>query len=163
MAKVAKLADDRQIRIILDGNETDELRQILWEHLPEFLDLFIRKNSEYGENAQVLGPAGQFADMWRKMGKLKTALWDGQEEKLVSEGVDEILRDLIGHCFLTLQQRSPMEKGEVDIEDQSCDKIKRNFTTEIIRLLASMADKNDEECELLGSEDLLNALKGEGS
>ena len=157
--------DNRHGRIVieLDGEESSELRGILLNHLVPFLTLFIQKNSEYGENAQVLGPAGQFADMWRKMGKLKTALWDGHEEKLVSEGVDEILRDLIGHCFLTLQQRTPVGTGEVDIEDQSCDKIKRNFTSEIIRLLASMADKNDKECKLLGSEDLLNALKGEGS
>ncbi len=94
------------VLISFNGDETPELRNILAEELPEFLELFIRKNAEYGENAQTLGPKGQFADLWRKVGKLKTGLWDGHEERLTSEGVDEILRDLIGHCLLTLQLRS---------------------------------------------------------
>ena len=92
--------------VSLNGDETDELRNILLQQLPEFLDLFIRKNREYGENAQTLGPKGQFADIWRKIAKLKTGLWEGKEDQLTSEGVDEILRDLIGHCLLTLSMRS---------------------------------------------------------
>lgn len=52
------------------------------------------------ENADVLGPRGQFADIWRKIWKLKKALWDGAT--LEGEQPREILLDLIGHCFLTI-------------------------------------------------------------
>lgn len=100
------------IVVELQGNETDELRDILLKELPEFLALFISKNQEYGENAQTLGARGQFADIWRKIAKLKTGLWDGNEDRLKSEGVDEILRDLIGHCFLTLRIRQAERDAE---------------------------------------------------
>jgi len=93
------------VLIQVGADNGKQLRDIVMKHLPEWAELFFRKNAEYGENASVLGDRGQFADMWRKMGKLKTAMWDGHEDKLVSEGVDEILMDLIGHCFLTLQIR----------------------------------------------------------
>lgn len=96
--------------IALQGGETKEMRDILTIQMPLFLELFIQKNKEYGENAQTLGPRGQFADIWRKIAKLKTGLWDGEEDKLTSEGVDEILRDLIGHCFLILSMRDRERK-----------------------------------------------------
>ena len=38
--------------------------------------------------------------------KLRTGMWDGDEHLLTSESVDEILLDMIGHCFLTLRMRS---------------------------------------------------------
>src|SRR6185503_1867367 len=57
-------------------------------------------NDNQNENHRVLGVRGQFADIWRKIGKLKKALWDGQP--LVGEQPREILMDLIAHCFLTI-------------------------------------------------------------
>lgn len=83
----------------------EQFERILRTSLPEFLDLFAAKNREYGNNADTLGPKGQFADIWRKIAKLKTGLWDDREEDLESESVDQILLDLIGHCFLTLDMR----------------------------------------------------------
>lgn len=72
--------------------------------LPEFLAHFSAKNADYSdaemEPHRVLGKAGQFSDIWRKIWKLKKALWDGKE--LTQESTREILLDLIGHCFLTL-------------------------------------------------------------
>jgi hypothetical protein len=59
---------------------------------------------------------GQFADIWRKIGKLKTALWDGRPDQLVSEDVDEVIRDLIGHCFITLNLLSTRHISEEDIQ-----------------------------------------------
>jgi hypothetical protein len=52
------------------------------------------------ENADVLGLPGQFAEIWRKIWKLKRALWDGS--RLVGEQPREILLDLIGHAFLAI-------------------------------------------------------------
>lgn len=56
--------------------------------------------SDGEENHRVLGVRGQFADIWRKIGKLKNALWDGRTLK--GEQPREILMDLIGHAFLTI-------------------------------------------------------------
>ncbi|QPL15068.1 hypothetical protein SEA_HAUNTER_54 [Microbacterium phage Haunter] len=98
------------VLISFNGHESDQLHDILAEHLPDMLDLFIKKNAEYGSGEQssgtYLGARGQFADIWRKIGKLKIGLWDGNEAQLTTESVDEILRDMIGHCFLALQLRA---------------------------------------------------------
>lgn len=99
---------------VWDGVDSSELIEIMTEHLPAWAELFARKNSEYQDNAGTaftLGERGQFSDMYRKMMKLKAAMWDGNESQLVSEGVDEIIKDLIGHCFLTLTMRARARGG----------------------------------------------------
>ena len=94
------------VTFTLWGEESDELRQMIVTHLPHWAELFQRKNSEYGGGAAFdLGERGQFSDMYRKMIKLKRAMWDENESVLTTEGVDEILMDLIGHAFLTLVMR----------------------------------------------------------
>lgn len=100
--------DAIHISYTLWGDESEELREIVAGHLPAWAELFARKNSEYQDGsggAFTLGERGQFSDMYRKMIKLKAALWDGNESQLTTEGVEEILMDLIGHCFLTLEMR----------------------------------------------------------
>lgn len=90
----------------------------------DFLRLFEARSREYGDHAFVLGARGQFADMSRKMGKLKKGIWDGDHDSLTSEDAYEIVSDLLGHCFLTLQclrkegvsrrkERGAMESGTV--------------------------------------------------
>jgi hypothetical protein len=100
---------EHRVTFTLWGWETEQLRQIMIHHLPEWARLFASKNAEYGAGNQAsgtaLGQRGQFADIWRKIGKLKTGIWDGNEDQLTSESVDEILLDLIGHCFLALHMR----------------------------------------------------------
>lgn len=104
------------VLIHFNGDESDQLHDILAEHLPDMLELFIKKNAEYGSGEQssgtYLGARGQFADIWRKIGKLKIGLWDGNEDQLTTESVDEILRDMIGHCFLALQLRELARRQE---------------------------------------------------
>jgi hypothetical protein len=79
----------------------EQAKRIITTDLPEFVRHFVGKNIHYGpDNANVLGPAGQFADIWRKIGPLKRALWEGAE--LTGEQPPEICRDLIGHSFLTI-------------------------------------------------------------
>jgi hypothetical protein len=72
--------------------------------LPEWWNLFVAKAADYNdgpaENHKVLGIKGQFGDMWRKVGKLKKALWDGKP--LATEQPREITFDLISHCLLTV-------------------------------------------------------------
>ena len=78
-----------------------QARRIIGEILPTFVQGFVKANLHYGgNNANVLGPAGQFADIWRKIGPLRRALWEGAE--LTREGPDQICLDLIGHCLLTI-------------------------------------------------------------
>ena len=66
----------------------------------EAIDLFLRRNRDYGDAAEELGPKAQFVDMNRKFRKLKRGLWEGEE--LVGESTREICMDLIGHCLLTI-------------------------------------------------------------
>lgn len=88
-------------------SDTPELRAIITEHFPTWAELFARKNSEYGSGSAFdLGERGQFSDIYRKIIKLKRAMWDEDESVLTTESVDEILMDLIGHCFLTLEMRA---------------------------------------------------------
>lgn len=73
--------------------------------LTEAGDLFKRRNQDYRdadgfEPSEVLGIKGQFAEIWRKVWKLKNALWDGRE--MAGEKAEEILLDLIGHACLAI-------------------------------------------------------------
>lgn len=78
-----------------------QAKRIILLILPTFVQKFVKANLHYGpNNANVLGPAGQFADIWRKIGPLRRALWEGVE--LTREGPDEICLDLIGHCLMTV-------------------------------------------------------------
>lgn len=98
-----KLEHTIRVDVTFPHDTSHQVQQVT-EDFREFIQLFDQKNREYGsENAFVLGSAGQFADIWRKIGKLKTALWDKKPEQLTSEGTEEIIHDLMGHLFLTLQ------------------------------------------------------------
>jgi hypothetical protein len=75
----------------------------------EWIEQFLEKNRDYNsdqeegqvfENADVLGIPGQFAEIWRKIWKLKKGMWDG--ETLIGEQPREILMDFIGHAFLAI-------------------------------------------------------------
>lgn len=79
----------------------EQAQRIITDLLPEFVDRFVAANLHYGpDNANVLGPAGQYADIWRKIGPLRRALWEGEE--LTRESPVEICMDLMGHLVLTI-------------------------------------------------------------
>jgi len=78
-----------------------QARRVIFNLIPKFAVSFVEASQHYGpDNANVLGPAGQFSDIWRKIGPLRRALWDGAE--LEREQPDEICFDLIGHLLLTI-------------------------------------------------------------
>jgi hypothetical protein len=92
--------------------------------MPEFWETFARKAADYNdnenENHRALGVRGQFADIWRKIGKLKKSLWEGRS--LAGEQPREILMDLIAHCFLTIammdgEQPPPGRLGDAPMVD----------------------------------------------
>lgn len=65
------------------------------------LALHLYKSKDYGEGeAEFLGPAGQFAEIYRKIPKLKRAMWEGKT--LSGEQPAEILMDLMAHCALAV-------------------------------------------------------------
>jgi hypothetical protein len=78
-----------------------QAQQILNKYLPEWQDLFVRKNAKYkrvvGTN---LGPRGVFPDINRKTAILRLAVWDSEPLPQGSEDVREVINDLIGHLFL---------------------------------------------------------------
>lgn len=84
---------------------SEQAERIMADLLGPWVRKFLEKNADYtsedGFNtADLLAERGQFAELWRKMGKLKVALWDGQPMNF--EGEVEILEDMIGHCFLAI-------------------------------------------------------------
>ena len=95
------------LRINWPGGE--QVERILHDVLPRVIELFLQKVADYSNGeavnwANVLGDRGQFADIWRKVGKLQTGLWEGRE--LTGESVEEVVMDLIGHCLLILEMRT---------------------------------------------------------
>lgn len=89
----------------LEGKSHSPVDKILADHLPTVVALFRTKARDYSAAdgnmaASLLGSRGQFAEIWRKIPKLKKGMWD--HEKLENESVPEILRDIIGHCLLAL-------------------------------------------------------------
>ena len=96
-----------QTKILLKLREVDgpsPVDEILVKHLPEVVQLFRAKARDYQAEgvftADALGAAGQFADLWRKIPKLKKAMWD--REELVGEQAEEILMDFFGHVMLAI-------------------------------------------------------------
>jgi hypothetical protein len=71
---------------------------------------FAEAYTEYGPGAaDETGLAGQWADMFRKIMKLKRSLWSGESGYLKRETEREILLDLISHAFLALEM---IERGQ---------------------------------------------------
>ena len=85
-------------RAALEGASPQAIRVV--KITMEALELFLEKNKGYGNTAYVLGARGQYADMNRKMGKLKHTLWDGNEP--VGESIETMLMDMVGHTLLTI-------------------------------------------------------------
>ena len=67
---------------------------------PEWSAKFLVKNAGYGATHALLGIKGCFPDLYRKVHKIKSAIWDGKD--LVGEQPREILMDLIGHAFMII-------------------------------------------------------------
>lgn len=98
----------------------ERIENVLW---PRFMNHIRAKARDYGEADNEahgsLGSKAEFTHMWRKIHKLKRAMWDG--EKLIGEQPYEIIQDLIGHCFLALdimrteQQSEQMQKWWSDV------------------------------------------------
>jgi hypothetical protein len=126
--------DGDGITFVMQSGDSPELCSIVTGHLPAWVELFARKNADYGsfgESAGVLGIRGQYADIWRKMAKLKRSMWDG--ERLEFEGTEEVINDLIGHLFLTLYMMRVREQTDREhaFSDDSTDVFVDRFIAEL--------------------------------
>lgn len=101
----------KDVLVGVEDGDSPELAVIATRIMPEWLELFARKNRDYGSgSAYELGVRGQYSDIHRKMIKLKRAMWDG--EQLDFEDTDEIIKDLISHLFLTLHMFGLQREAE---------------------------------------------------
>lgn len=84
---------------------TPEARIIVDHLMSEFIDLFLLKNAKYRsvQDGYDLGDKGIIPDLNRKLGILKSRLWDGNDT--VGEATDEVIQDMIGHLFLMWAKR----------------------------------------------------------
>lgn len=80
-----------------------DYRTMIEEIVPEVLAAFEDGAHDYGDAYSELGVQGQFSDIWRKVIKLKRAVWDGIE--LEREPIEEVVGDIIRHCIIMLYLR----------------------------------------------------------
>lgn len=93
------------VTIEVENIPNNQARRIVEDILPQVMTLYLRKSKDYDGNVMAmlkLGPKASFVDLWRKVGKLKGALWDGKQ--MVGEQADEILADLVGHVLIILDE-----------------------------------------------------------
>lgn len=79
------------------------VKSIVFGLLPDLMTRFAAHSIDYGDAYKELGEAGQFSDIWRKIAKLKRAVWDGHAP--IGESVDQMVEDVINHCLLLLYIR----------------------------------------------------------
>lgn len=114
--QIVNFNSDGSVDIHIGGSEiaTQQAGNIIVEQLPEWLNLFLRKNRQYKHLAEAtLGDRAMFVDVWRKVNALKLVIWDGEVEA-GTEPPDEIILDLIGHLFLMLEYRAREVNEVVD-------------------------------------------------
>lgn len=97
------------------GYPTEAARVIFEELIPKWTAEFLKKNAHYADTYKNLGVAGQYADIWRKVGPLKKLLWDSKNTVQFddAESAEDICNDLIGHLFLTLAM---LKEGKDNVE-----------------------------------------------
>lgn len=84
--------------------QTEQAKRILGQRLPDVIAHFCERNAEYGEEAHVLGVKGQFADINRKVIKLKRYLWDDVPVPPGAESIETIAGELIGHLLILIDE-----------------------------------------------------------
>jgi hypothetical protein len=99
----------------------DQCRDILNGPLRDVVNLFVLRQTEYGEAANHLGAKGQFADINRKFWKLKRLMWDESVPKdAIGESAEEVLMDFIGHALLSIHYLRELEPETVSSGDCLC-------------------------------------------
>lgn len=69
---------------------------------PEWEEQFEKRNAEYGEYDDELGPLGEVVEIWRKAKKLKRAFIERVDTSKWAETPREVAMDMIGHLYLLI-------------------------------------------------------------
>lgn len=85
----------------MPGEQFSDVEKTRLAEAAKAISMFIIKSRDYGETADGLGSRGQFADIWRKVGKLRNLVWEGKQAQF--EKPYEVVQDLVGHSILFLQ------------------------------------------------------------
>ncbi len=110
---VERIAPD-QARLEIQNIPNDQALRVVLDVLPKALELYLNKSRDYGGNVMSkidLGPKACIPDMQRKFGKLVDAIW--WDKPLQFEQPDEILRDLLGHIFIILDERRDKDMDDL--------------------------------------------------
>lgn len=101
-----------EVKEFRSGYTTLVAMYIIGELVPEWEELFSKKNAGYGEYDDTLGIKGEFAEIHRKYRKLLRAFWEETDTSDWDEQPREVLMDLIGHCFLAIHILDEEGKGD---------------------------------------------------
>lgn len=99
-----------EVRYPIDAIATEQARDIMDRIVPEWAEEFLRKNRKYKAVTNDLGPRGVFPDVNRKVGILKSRMWDG--EPTVGEPTREVIMDLVGHLLLMVHMMDEEARHE---------------------------------------------------
>jgi len=73
-----------------------------WKEMETILETAVNdwkyKRPNYGDAFLELGAKGQFSEIWRKVKKLQTEVWEGQP--LVGETATQVAMEIIPHCLM---------------------------------------------------------------
>jgi len=95
---------DAQSEPEAEAEETSALPPVFEEIMDEAFKRFAEAYAEYDDSSkEETGLAGQWADLYRKIMKLKAPLWAGEKGRLTRENEKDVLCDLIGHSLLALE------------------------------------------------------------
>lgn len=82
-------------------SQKDELAYILGELIPQFEEKLKAWSKEYTQERD-LGIRGEFVGLYRKTRKLKSIIWDGEDDSEWREDTRTILFEVIGHALLAI-------------------------------------------------------------
>jgi hypothetical protein len=78
--------------------KTEGMYELMHADGIDILSSWTANQRDYGDAFIELGPKGQFSDIWRKIAKLKKAVWEDQV--LVGEQPDQIIAETIHHLLI---------------------------------------------------------------
>jgi hypothetical protein len=101
-------------------DQTPERHCIEVHLIPRLRSRMDQWEKEYKQERD-LGQRGEFVGLYRKVRKLKTALWDSAEPPASwREDVETILYEVIGHAFLMLHDDCPGDADDLDEHVDGC-------------------------------------------
>jgi len=95
----------------------------------ESLQLFKRKNHDYGESWEGLGLKGIFCGIYSKSSRLKQLIWKGENRNVKEETVRDTLRDLLVYAGMGIMALE--DKNFDGLKETKRRRIKGNFKEEV--------------------------------